>query len=156
VQALSATITSWSAKLMRDKAAFGDYYRTVLSEETDPNKLHDLQADLHAAEVYPTLILTGSSSCIWATPSGTSSTRYWMPAWRSTKKALMRMVRSNSRKAKAFVRTYGILSSVLPYSNASWEKLSIFLNFLIPKLPAPKEEDLAHGSSKPSTWIAIG
>src|SRR4249919_1603778 len=48
-------------------------------------------------------------------------------------------------KAKAFVRTYGFLSSVLPYSNASWEKLSIFLHFLIPKLPAPKEEDLARG-----------
>ena len=26
-----------------------------------------------------------------------------------------------------------------------WEKLSIFLNFLIPKLPAPKEEDLSKG-----------
>jgi type I restriction enzyme, R subunit len=26
-----------------------------------------------------------------------------------------------------------------------WEKLSIFLNFLIPKLPAPVEEDLAKG-----------
>lgn len=38
-----------------------------------------------------------------------------------------------------------LLSSVLPYLNASWEKLSIFLNFLIPKLPAPKEEDLARG-----------
>jgi type I restriction enzyme R subunit len=43
------------------------------------------------------------------------------------------------------VRTYGFLSSILPYPNASWEKLSIFLNFLIPKLPAPKEEDLARG-----------
>ncbi len=40
-------------------------------------------------------------------------------------------------KAKAFVRTYGFLASILPYSNADWEKLSIFLNFLIPKLPAP-------------------
>lgn len=29
--------------------------------------------------------------------------------------------------------------------NAQWERLSIFLNFLIPKLPAPKEEDLARG-----------
>ena len=26
-----------------------------------------------------------------------------------------------------------------------WEKLSIFLNFLVPKLPAPKEEDLSKG-----------
>jgi type I site-specific restriction-modification system R (restriction) subunit len=28
---------------------------------------------------------------------------------------------------------------------ADWEKLSIFLNFLVPKLPAPKEEDLSKG-----------
>ena len=48
-------------------------------------------------------------------------------------------------KAKAFIRTYDFLASILPYSNAEWEKLSIFLNFLIPKLPAPKEEDLAKG-----------
>ena len=48
-------------------------------------------------------------------------------------------------KAKAFARTYGFLASILPYTNAEWEKLSIFLNFLIPKLPAPKEEDLSKG-----------
>ena len=43
------------------------------------------------------------------------------------------------------MRTYGFLASILPYTNAAWEKLSIFLNFLIPKLPAPKEEDLSKG-----------
>jgi len=48
-------------------------------------------------------------------------------------------------KTKAFVRTYGFPAAILPYSNADWEKLSIFLNFLIPKLPAPKEEDLSRG-----------
>jgi type I restriction enzyme, R subunit len=58
---------------------------------------------------------------------------------------LIRTVRLNSRARSRLSCTYGFLSSVLPYSNASWEKLSIFLNFLIPKLPAPKEEDLAGG-----------
>jgi type I restriction enzyme R subunit len=48
-------------------------------------------------------------------------------------------------KAKAFLRTYSFLSTILPYTNAEWEKLSIFLNFLVPKLPAPKEEDLSKG-----------
>jgi type I restriction enzyme R subunit len=48
-------------------------------------------------------------------------------------------------KAKAFTRTYAFLAQVLPYSNAAWEKRSIFLNFLIPKLPAPIEEDLSKG-----------
>jgi type I restriction enzyme R subunit len=47
--------------------------------------------------------------------------------------------------AKGFLRTYGFLSAILPYTNAEWEKLSIFLTFLVPKLPAPKEEDLAKG-----------
>ena len=32
-----------------------------------------------------------------------------------------------------------------PTAIRQWEKLSIFLNFLIPKLPAPKEEDLSKG-----------
>ena len=36
-------------------------------------------------------------------------------------------------------------SAILPYTNADWEKLSIFLNFLVPKLPAPQEEDLSKG-----------
>ena len=31
------------------------------------------------------------------------------------------------------------LASILPYTNAEWEKLSIFLNFLVPKLPFPPE-----------------
>jgi type I restriction enzyme R subunit len=48
-------------------------------------------------------------------------------------------------KAKAFLRAYGFLSSILPYTNAEWEKLSIFLTFLVPKLPAPVEEDLSKG-----------
>ena len=48
-------------------------------------------------------------------------------------------------KAKAFLRAYGFLSQVLQYTNAEWEKLSIFLTFLVPKLPVPVEEDLSKG-----------
>ncbi len=48
-------------------------------------------------------------------------------------------------KAKVFCRTYAFLSSLIPYKNAEWEKLSIFLDLLTPKLPAPMEEDLAKG-----------
>jgi type I restriction enzyme R subunit len=48
-------------------------------------------------------------------------------------------------KAKAFCRTYAFLSSVIAYTNVEWEKLSIFLEMLTRKLPAPKDEDLAQG-----------
>jgi len=48
-------------------------------------------------------------------------------------------------KAKVFLRTYNFLAAIISYTNAEWEKLSIFLTFLVPKLPAPIEEDLARG-----------
>ena len=48
-------------------------------------------------------------------------------------------------KAKMFVRTYSFLAAVLPYSFREWELLATFLNFLVPKLPAPQEEDLSKG-----------
>ncbi|MGO9444309.1 MAG: hypothetical protein ACLPXB_05960 [Thiobacillaceae bacterium] len=48
-------------------------------------------------------------------------------------------------KAKVFCRTLSFLSSVIPYSNVEWEKLLILLNLLVPKLPAPEEENLAKG-----------
>ena len=37
----------------RSRSAFADYYRTtILAEETDPNKLHDLKAELDGYQVY--------------------------------------------------------------------------------------------------------
>lgn len=48
-------------------------------------------------------------------------------------------------KAKAFCRSYNFLSAILPFHNKEWEKLSILLNLLVTKLPAPKEEDLSKG-----------
>ena len=47
--------------------------------------------------------------------------------------------------AKSFVRTYGFLGAILPYGNVDWEKLSIFLNLLIPKLPSPRDDDFSEG-----------
>jgi len=127
--------------------AFADYYRTtILSEETDPNKLHDLKTALDGAQVYSseqveefvTLYLAGEDrdrldpildACVATYNSDLDENGQV----------------NFKGKAKAFVRAYGFLASVLPYSNAGWEKLSIFLNFLVPKLPAPTEEDLSRG-----------
>ena len=129
------------------REAFSDFYRaTILADETDPNKLHDLQAELDDAEVY-------SSGQI-----DTFVGRYLEGAERDQLDPVLDSCVAVYRndldedaqvafkgKAKAFVRTYGFLSSILPYSNAGWEKRSIFLNFLIPKLPAPPDEDLSKG-----------
>lgn len=47
--------------------------------------------------------------------------------------------------AKTFVRTYNFLSAILPYGSIQWEKLSIFLTLLLPKLPKPEGEDYTEG-----------
>lgn len=128
------------------QAAFAPYYRTtILAEETDPNKLHDLKAALDGYQVYG--------------PEQRDQlvTRYLEGASRDTLDPLLDACVAHylqldedgqvdfKGKAKAFVRSYEFLGSILPYTNAEWEKLSIFLNLLLPKLPAPKEEDLSRG-----------
>ena len=52
---------------------------------------------------------------------------------------------SFKNNAKAFVRIYDFLASMLPYCRTEWEERSIFLNFLIPKLPSPVDPDLSKG-----------
>ena len=127
--------------------AFSTYYRTtVLADETDPNKLHDLQADLDGAQVYaPDQVrefvkryldgvereqldpILDRCVAVYVNELGEDE----QVAFKS--------------KAKGFARTYAFLSSILTYNNQDWEERSIFLNFLIPKLPSPVEEDLSKG-----------
>ncbi|MGO9467299.1 MAG: UvrB domain 3-containing protein, partial [Isosphaeraceae bacterium] len=127
--------------------AFADYYRTtILSEETDPNRLHDLKADLDGYQVYSD---TQVDDLVELYLSGADRDRL-DPILDACVATYKDQLDEDGQvdfkgKAKGFKRTYGFLSSILPYTNAGWEKLSIFLNFLIPKLPAPKEEDLSKG-----------
>ena len=129
------------------QASFADFYRTtVLADETDPNKLHDLQADLDGAQVYTpeevdTLVeryLGGDDRDRLDPVLDTCVARYLADLDEDGQ------VRFKGG-AKRFVRTYSFLSSVLPYGNVEWEKRSIFLNFLVGRLPSPLEEDLSKG-----------
>lgn len=129
------------------QAAFSDYYRTtVLSDETDPNKLHDLKSDLDSYQVYKFEDIEQLVE-IYLQGGGREKLDPILDACVAVyKNQLDEDGQVDFKgKAKAFNRTYSFLASVLPYTNAEWEKLSIFLNFLIPKLPAPIEEDLSKG-----------
>ena len=127
--------------------SFADFYRTtILADETDPNKLHDLQADLDGAQVYSEEQIDDLAKRYL----GGADRDRLDPMLDACVAAYKNDLDEDGQvqfkgNAKAFVRTYGFLSSVLPYTNAAWEKRSIFLNFLINKLPAPTEEDLSKG-----------
>ncbi len=129
------------------KAAFQDYYRaTVQVGETDPNKLHDLKNDLDATQVYSWaqveqlvgLYITGADRDKLDPILDACVAEYVEELDEDGQVEF-------KGKAKAFVRSYGFLAAILIYGHPAWEKLAIFLNFLIPKLPAPKEEDLSKG-----------
>ena len=126
--------------------AFSRYYRTtILSGETDPNKLYDLVAVMEGYQVYTeddvtrlvNLYLDGAD-------------RDKLDPTRDACTAIYNQLETDDQikfksAAKAFVRTYGFLGAILPYGNADWERLSIFLNLLIPNLPSPREDDLSQG-----------
>jgi len=128
--------------------AFQDYYRTtLLAEETDPNKLHDLKGALDVSQVYaPAQVLEVVENFL----AGADRDTHIDPILDACRAVYEEQLDEGGQvefkgKAKTFCRTYSFLSSVIAYSNAEWEKLSIFLDLLTPKLPAPKEEDLANG-----------
>ncbi len=126
--------------------AFQDYFRTtLLAEETDPNKLHDLKAALDAAQVY-TPEQVNRFVELFLSDAERDQLDPILDACVPAYKALDEDGQVDFKaKAKVFCRTYSFLSSIIPYSNAEWEKLSILLNLLLPKLPAPIDEDLSKG-----------
>jgi type I restriction enzyme R subunit len=127
--------------------AFQDYYRTtLLAEETDPNKLHDLKAALDAAQVYSPEQVQQVVELFLSDADRDKLD----PILDACVAVYVDRLDEDGQvdfkgKAKVFCRTYSFISSVIPYSNAEWEKLSILLNLLTPKLPAPQEEDLSKG-----------
>ncbi|MGJ4940622.1 type I restriction endonuclease subunit R [Bradyrhizobium sp. HKCCYLS1011] len=129
------------------RASFETFYRTtILSDETDPNRLHDLKASLDAHQVYEPAQIEQLVELYLA---GADRDRL-DPILDACVAVYVDNLDEDGQvdfkgKAKAFTRTYAFISSILPYTNADWEKLSIFLNFLVPKLPAPREEDLSKG-----------
>jgi len=127
--------------------AFQDYYRTtLLAEETDPNKLHDLKNALDSAQVYSPEQVQQIAELFLA---GAERDKL-DPILDACVAVYSQRLDEDEQvdfkgKAKVFCRTYNFLASIIPYSNREWEKLSILLNLLTPKLPAPQEEDLAKG-----------
>lgn len=127
--------------------AFADYYRTtILSKETDPNKLHALKSEMDRYQVYAPAQV---DALVELYLRGAERDKL-DPILDECVAVYVNDLDEDGQvdfkgKAKAFVRTYDFLATILPYGVKEWEKLSIFLNFLILKLPAPKEEDLSKG-----------
>lgn len=141
-------ILDFSNDIEAIRLSFAPFYRTtILADETDPNKLHSLKADLDGIQIYSPEQVEKFVRLFLDDESDRSRLDPILDVCVAT--YLQELDEDGQVKfkggAKSFVRTYEFLASVLLYNNADWEKLSIFLTFLIPKLPAPEEEDLSKG-----------
>ena len=121
------------------------YKTTILSKETDPNKLNDLILEIEAANIYTETDIYTLNEKYWSgTPReeidpiiNTSVERF---------KELEENVQIRCKSSiKAFLRTYPFLAAVLPYKSVEWEKLNTYYSLLIHKLPVLKGEDFTEG-----------
>ncbi|MEN6432137.1 MAG: type I restriction endonuclease [Smithella sp.] len=127
--------------------AFQDYYRTtLLAEETDPNKLNDLKTALDSAQVYSPEQVQKIVELFLNNAERDKLDPILDDCVMVYKESLDEDQQVEFKgKAKTFCRTYDFLASIMAHTNREWEKLSIMLNLLTPKLPAPREEDLSRG-----------
>jgi len=129
------------------EAAFADYYKTtLLSEETDANKLHDLRDSLDQLRVYTWEQVEEFVGLFL----GNSDREALQPILNECRQIYIEQLSEDDQvafkgKAKAFVRSYDFLATILAYGNPEWEKLTIFLTLLVRALPAPEEDDLTKG-----------
>lgn len=129
------------------KIAFKPYYTaTILSEETDPNKLNDLLDNMETFEVYDEYQVTNffekyvnGEERTQLDPIIDSSADIFKDELTKEQKIEFK---SN---AKSFLRVYSYLGKILDFNNPEWEMLFWYLKFLTPKLFIEKEDDLSVG-----------
>lgn len=128
------------------KAAFDRYYKTtILSGETDVNKLNDLIDTMETIQVYTAEDVDSFVSlCLNNAPREQLDPILDKCVEVYNDLMVEDQIEFKS-SAKSFVRTYNFLAAVLPYGSSDWEKLSIFLNQLIAKLPSPQGGDFTEG-----------
>lgn len=128
------------------KNSFQRFYKTtILSKETDPNRLNDLIQEIESANIY-------SEEDIFIL-----NEKYWTGASREEIDPIINnsverfkeldeniQIRCKS-SIKSFLRTYPFLAAVLPFRSVEWEKLNTYFSLLIHKLPVLRGEDFTEG-----------
>ena len=126
------------------KAAFDDFYTaTSLTEPTDLNVLNDLKDALDDVELYSDEDIDKFNELFFNGVDG----EQLHPIIDETVSRFELIEKDEHKidfkiKAKQFVKLYGQLACIIPFSKSEWEKLHWFLKFLIPKLKVKdKKED---------------
>lgn len=129
------------------KESFAPFYTaTLLSDETDPNKLNNLVDSLEKYEVYYNENVTEFTNLYF-----TNAERNKLdPILDSCAFIFKQQLDINKKidfksKAKSFLRVYSYLTKIIDFTNHEYERLYWFLKLLVPKLYIEGVGDLAEG-----------
>lgn len=129
------------------KHAFDPYYTaTILSEETNPNKLNDLVDSMEYFELYSKYQINDFFEKYINSEERTKLDPIIDKSVEIFKNELSKEQQIDCKaKAKSFLRVYSYLGKILDFNNQEWEKLFWYLKFLVPKLYIDQTDDLAEG-----------
>ena len=127
------------------REAFEPYYTaTILSEETDPNRLNDLQEALADHQVYSEAEVREFCELYHNGAERSKIVPILDAAAQIFRNDLSKEDKLDFKaKAKSFERTYNFLGCLLHFNHPYWEELWWFLKFLIPKLTIDDTDDFA-------------
>ena len=126
--------------------AFQRYYKTtILSKETDPNKLNDLITEIEQANIYTENEVRNLNEKYWG-----GAERNELDPIINTSVDRFKTLDENAQircksSIKSFLRTYPFIAAVMPYKSQEWEMLNTYFMLLVHKLPKLKREDFTEG-----------
>lgn len=129
------------------KQAFEPHYQTtILSEETNLDRVNDLQDALDAFQIYA----KEDVEELMARFVGGAARPQLEPILDECAENYKTDLDSNNQadfkaKAKQFARVYQFLSQILLFKNSYWESLYTFLKLLLNKLSSPADNDSIQG-----------
>ena len=128
------------------QASFQRFYKTtILSRETDTNKINDLISEIENANIYTQENVDEVNMLYWG-----NQPRELIDPIINNSVELFKQLEFNLQvktksSMKSYLRVYPFLAAVLPYKSIEWEKLNTFYMLLAHKLPLLKGEDLTVG-----------
>ncbi|MBP9855851.1 MAG: type I restriction endonuclease subunit R [Candidatus Pacebacteria bacterium] len=120
------------------KDAFQPYYTTtVLSEETDPNILHDLERDVRGFKFFTDFEVNGFIDELYskATPDKLNYIIDGVVSRINEENLTEEEMESFKSTVFDYLKKYAFISQIVTFEDPQLEKLFIFLKYLIRKLP---------------------
>ncbi len=126
--------------------AFQRYYKTtILSKESDPNKLNDYIQAIEGTNIYTKDEVTEVNTRFWS-----GEDRQMLDPIIDVAVERFKVLDENAqirckKNIKGFLRTYPFIAAVTSFKSIEWEKLNTYYQLLLHKLPILKDEDLTDG-----------